>query len=114
MRPRTSPSGLTGGHGETIGKAGKDFIDRVLEGVVGFIYMSKVRTFSAGPSLGVKVTAEQARDLFRLSTALADSLEEVLEAGGAFQPEFLRGVKKSLQEARTGRVKRVTSLLDVL
>ena len=47
------------------------------------------------------------------SQNLLDSTEEILEEADAYKPEFLSGLRKSVEEHRAGKSKRVTSLLKL-
>lgn len=50
------------------------------------------------------------KKIFALSAELAEVTEDILEEQGTYSDEFLAGLKKSLREARTGKLTRITSL----
>lgn len=53
------------------------------------------------------------KKIFDLSTELAEVTEDILEERGKYRAEFLAGLKKSLREARTGKLREITSLEEV-
>ncbi len=48
--------------------------------------------------------------MFRISADLADMLEDILESRGNYSPEFLKGLKLSLKQAKIGKSQKVNSL----
>lgn len=57
---------------------------------------------------------EKIREIFVMSSIIADDAESVLEDNMAFSPKFLHGLNASLEDARKGKVKKINSLRDVL
>ncbi len=53
------------------------------------------------------------KKIFDLSAELAEVTENILEEQGKYGAEFLAGLKKSLREARTGKLTTITSLEDL-
>ena len=53
---------------------------------------------------------KEAYRLFRISADLADMLEDILESRGNYSPEFLKGLKLSLKQAKIGKSQKVNSL----
>lgn len=58
----------------------------------------------------VNIGRARIKKIFDLSVALAEVTEDILEEGGNYGDEFLAGLKKSLREARAGKLTRITSL----
>ncbi len=58
----------------------------------------------------VELPLDEVRKLFEMSNQLADTAENILEAQGDYSPEFLEGLKTSLQEAKDGNLKKVSLL----
>jgi cyclopropane fatty-acyl-phospholipid synthase-like methyltransferase len=56
---------------------------------------------------------KKARRLFELSTELADFAEDILESRQEYSKEFVRGLRRSLKEARAGKLKKIASLSDL-
>ncbi len=57
---------------------------------------------------------EKIREIFVMSSTIADDAESVLEDSMAFSSKFLHGLNSSLEDARKGKVRKINSLRDVL
>ena len=53
------------------------------------------------------------KKIFDLSAELAEVTEDILEERRNYRDEFLSGLKKSLREARTGKLTEITTLEDL-
>lgn len=51
--------------------------------------------------------------LYKLSTELSELSEDLLEDLGYFSDEFVRGIQRSLKEARQGKLTKIESLLEL-
>lgn len=51
--------------------------------------------------------------IFRASEELLDQMEDILERHGAYQPEFIKGLKESFVQAKTKNVMAVSSLKNL-
>lgn len=51
--------------------------------------------------------------LFRKVTKIADELENILEDGANYRPEFLKSLQASLKQVKAGKVKKLVSLSDL-
>lgn len=60
------------------------------------------------------IEPQEAYEIFRMSTALADRVEEILESHGAYRKEFLQGLTRSFKEAQEGKLVKVESLLELI
>ncbi len=60
------------------------------------------------------VSARGVRQMYQTSLELAELAEDLLEDLGEFQPDFLKKVKKSLQEYRQGKARKVHSVLELM
>lgn len=56
---------------------------------------------------------QDAYRLFKVSTELADTLENILETHGAYSSEFVRGLTLSFKQADSGKLKKVRSIKGV-
>ena len=56
------------------------------------------------------VSIEKIREIFAMSSRIADDAESVLEDNRAFSSDFQRGLNASLSDARKGKVRKVASL----
>lgn len=57
---------------------------------------------------------EKIREIFAMSSRIADDTEAVLEDNTAFSASFLRELNKSLDDARKGKIKKINSLSDLV
>lgn len=55
----------------------------------------------------------QIRKIFDLSNYLADLAEELLEEGAQYSREFIKGLKKSEQDFKKSRVRKIKSLSEL-
>ncbi|MBI3588958.1 MAG: hypothetical protein HY093_00890 [Candidatus Liptonbacteria bacterium] len=62
---------------------------------------------------GSKLGVNEVRKLFLVSSNLTDLLEDILESKGEYSTEFLSGLKKSLNEFKSGKVFRINSLSNL-
>lgn len=51
--------------------------------------------------------------LFTLIERVADTAERILEEQEEFNEEFLRGLRRSLKEARSGKLMKIESISDL-
>lgn len=65
------------------------------------------------PDTTSDISSNELQRLFRLSLEIADIAEDILESRGAYSKEFLSGLKKSLKDAREGKVKKIKSLSEL-
>jgi hypothetical protein len=63
---------------------------------------------------GATLNLEKVREIFTMSSRIADDTESVLEDNIAFSSDFMRGLNKSLGDARKGKIKKISSLRDIL
>lgn len=63
---------------------------------------------------GNSLDLEKIREIFAMSSRIADDTESVLEDSMAFSSNFMRGLNKSLDDAKKGKVKKINSLRDIL
>jgi hypothetical protein len=61
----------------------------------------------------VMVPSQELRRLFAISSEISDLIENLFEQRAEYGEEFLRGLRKSLQEARQGKLYPVNSLRDL-
>ncbi|MEK7496579.1 MAG: hypothetical protein AAB657_01600 [Patescibacteria group bacterium] len=54
------------------------------------------------------------RQIFSLTSALADLTEEILEEQGDYQSSFRQGLQKSINQARSGKVRKLQLLSDLV
>ncbi|MEX0617198.1 MAG: hypothetical protein WD231_05360 [Candidatus Woykebacteria bacterium] len=59
------------------------------------------------------VSTKEIKKIHKLSSELSDLTENILESQGAYREEFLNGLKKSIEEERVGKVKKIKSLADL-
>lgn len=63
---------------------------------------------------GNSLDLEKIREIFAMSSRIADDTEAVLEDNMAFSADFMQGLNKSLDDAKKGKVKKINSLRDIL
>lgn len=63
---------------------------------------------------GATLDLEKVREIFTMSSRIADDTESVLEDNMAFSSGFMRSLNKSLDDARKGEIKKINSLRDIL
>lgn len=63
---------------------------------------------------GVTLDLEKVREIFAMSSRIADDAESVLEDNMAFSPKFLQGLNASLEDSRKGEIKKIGSLREIL
>lgn len=63
---------------------------------------------------GATLDLEKVREIFTMSSRIADDTESVLEDNMAFSSGFMRSLNKSLDDARKGKIKKINSLRDIL
>jgi len=56
---------------------------------------------------------EEAYRLFRITTDLADTLEDLLEAQGAYSKEFQKGLRVASQQAQKKQVRKIHSISEL-
>lgn len=56
---------------------------------------------------------QDAYRLFKVSTELADTLENILETHGAYSNEFVQGLALSFKQVDNGKLKKVRSIKGV-
>lgn len=61
----------------------------------------------------VNISSRELHRLFELSLEIADITEDILELQSAYKKEFLRGLEKSLKEAKKGKTKKIDSLFEL-
>lgn len=61
----------------------------------------------------VRLGSEEIQRLFVLSSKIADMTEDFLEKRGEYSKEFLSGLKRSLVQARQGKLRKISSLRDL-
>ncbi|MBI4598760.1 hypothetical protein HY734_01015 [Candidatus Uhrbacteria bacterium] len=59
------------------------------------------------------VGQKELRRVFKMSTALVDLVESILEDTNNFKQEFTRGLRTSLKQVKKGNVKKIESLSDL-
>ena len=59
------------------------------------------------------ISIKRIKKIFYLSSELVEATEDILEEQGKYSDEFLSGLKKSLEEARQGKVTKISSLKDL-
>ncbi|TSC94057.1 MAG: hypothetical protein CEN91_40 [Candidatus Berkelbacteria bacterium Licking1014_85] len=62
----------------------------------------------------ISLTLQEARKLFILSNRLVDLSEEILENQAAYNPEFLKGLKLSIRQAKQGNTTEISSIMDLI
>lgn len=60
------------------------------------------------------IDLKKVREIFAMSSRIADDTESVLEDNTAFSVDFMRSLNKSLDDAKRGKVKKINSLRDIL
>lgn len=58
-------------------------------------------------------SVKKIRRLFDVGSEVTELAEDVLDELGEYSDEFVRGLEKSLEEARSGKVKKIKSLKDL-
>ena len=58
----------------------------------------------------IQLRPVEVQGIFRASEELLDYMEDILERSGAYQPEFLKGLKASVRQAKTKKVLTISSL----
>jgi len=58
----------------------------------------------------ITLASKEAYKIFKISAELADTMEDVLEDHAQYNPEFITGLKLSLKQARSGKLKKIKSL----
>lgn len=56
---------------------------------------------------------KEAYRLFKMSVALTDTLEDILEKHASYSKKFLHGLAISLKQAKTGKLKKIISLSEL-
>jgi len=51
--------------------------------------------------------------IYHLSTELTEFMESFFEKNNGYQNEFIKGLKKSVSEARSKKLKKINSLADL-
>lgn len=73
-----------------------------------------IRTLESKQLKTIPVKPDQLEKLFQLSSTLADLTEDLFEERGVYSQEFLRGLKRSLNEYKQGKITKVNSLQELL
>ncbi len=60
-----------------------------------------------------KIFLQDIGKIFEMSSALTELTESVLESHGFYKYEFVNGLKRSQNEAKTGKSRSVKSLLNL-
>lgn len=68
---------------------------------------------SRSKTLPLTLAPKEAYRLFKVTTDLADTLEDIMEVHGSYSPEFLKGLKVSIKQAQTGKLKSLKTLKDL-
>lgn len=63
---------------------------------------------------GTTLDLEKIREIFTMSSRIADDTESVLEDNMAFSLNFMQSLNKSLDDAQKGKIKKINSLRDIL
>lgn len=57
--------------------------------------------------------ANKIRRLFEVGSEITELAEDVLDELGEYTDEFLQGIRKSIKEAKAGKLKKIKSLKDL-
>lgn len=60
-----------------------------------------------------KITAKEANKLFHAVNCVSDAIEDILENRANYSAEFLNGLRLSVAQAKSGYLKRISSLKDL-
>ena len=77
------------------------------------IYCSHMNQATFATTKTVTLQADKVRQLFALSSSLADYTEDILESQGDYADEFISGLNQSLKEAEEGKLRQINSLRDL-
>ena len=61
----------------------------------------------------LNITPKEASRLFRAVNYVSDTLENILESRGKYNAEFISGLKLSVGQARSGYLKKISSLKEL-
>lgn len=61
----------------------------------------------------LNMTPREASKLFRAVNYFSDTLEDILESQGKYSTEFISGLKLSIGQAKSGVLKKVSSLKEM-
>lgn len=59
------------------------------------------------------ISFQKIRRLYQLTSELEDLLEEILESEKFYKKKFLKGLYRSLKEAKQGKLKEIKSLREL-
>lgn len=59
-----------------------------------------------------KINFKELTNLYRLSAEFTEAMEFLFEKNNNYKSEFVRGLKKSISEARSGNLHKIKSLSD--
>jgi len=61
----------------------------------------------------INISPKEASKLFRALNYFSDTLEDILESQGRYSTEFISGLNLSLDQAKSGFLKRISSLKEI-
>ena len=61
----------------------------------------------------LNITPKEASRLFMAANYFSDTLEDILEARGKYNSEFITGLKLSIGQAKSGYLKKISSLKEL-
>ncbi len=61
----------------------------------------------------INITPKEASKLFKTANNFADTLEDFLETKEMFNSEFVKGLQTSIKQARSGTLKKISSLSEL-
>lgn len=61
----------------------------------------------------ISLSPREVEKLFRLTYQIVDFSEDVLEKQQLYKKEFLRGLKRSVSDAKIGKLTKIESLIDL-
>lgn len=61
----------------------------------------------------LNITPKEASKLFRAVNYFSDTLEDILESQSKYSAEFISGLKLSMGQAKSGYLKKISSLKEL-
>lgn len=87
----------------------RDLVNSIIKMPATIIDRQQLKIASTAP----KLKSNELYRLFLASLELSDSLENIFEEKGEYDKTFLRGLNKSLNEARQNKLFKINSLKDL-
>ncbi len=72
-----------------------------------------IQVMASSKKTKLNISPKEASKLFRAVNYFSDTLESVLESRGAYNAEFVSGLKLSVEQAKSGYLKKISSLKEL-